>query len=64
VQFIFIGIHYIHPEVHDILYDLINQMFSGSDFGKEEDFTCYEESISNLGANERFEHSRAKNKKL
>lgn len=64
VQFISIGIHYIHPEVHNILYDLINQIFSGSDFGKEEDFTCCEESISNLGANGRFEHSGAKNKQL
>lgn len=64
VQFISLGIHYIHPEVHNILYDLINQIFSGSDFGKEEDFTCCEESISNLGANGRFEHSGAKNKQL
>lgn len=64
VQFISIGIHYIHPELHNILYDLINQIFSGSDFGKEEDFTCCEESIGNLDASGRFEHIGAKNKQL
>lgn len=65
VQFISLGIHYIHPEVHNILYDLINQIFSGSDFGKEEEFPRGEESITNLDAiNGRFEQSGAKNKQL
>lgn len=65
VQFISLGIHYIHPEFHNILYDLINQIFSGSDFGKEEEFPRCEEGINNLGAiNGRFEQSGAKNKQL
>lgn len=65
VQFISLGIHYIHREVHNILYDLINQLFSGSDFGKDEEFPRCEESINNLGAiNGRFEQRGAKNKQL
>lgn len=65
VQFISLGIHYIHPEVHNILYDLINQIFSGSDFGKEEEFLRCEEIINNLGATHgRFEQSGAKYKQL
>lgn len=65
VQFISLGIHYIHPEVHNILYDLINQIFSGSDFGKEEEFPRCEKSRNNLGSiNGRFEQSGIKNKKF
>lgn len=65
VQFISLGIHYIHPEVHNILYDLINQIFSGSDFGKEEEFPRCEESRNYLDAiNGRFEKSGVKNKQL
>lgn len=63
VQFISLGIHYIHPDVHNILYDLINQIFSGSDFGKEEELPRYEEN--NLGViNGRFEQRGVKNKQL
>lgn len=65
VQFISLGIQYIHPEFHNILYDLINQIFSGSDFGKEEEFPRCGKGINNLGAiNGRFSQSAAKNKQL
>lgn len=65
VQFISLGIHYIHPEAHNILYDLINQMFAGSDFGKEEVFHSCKEHKTNLGASDgRFEQSGVKNKHL
>lgn len=65
VQFISLGIHYIHPEAHNVLYDLINQIFAGSDFGKEEEFPGFEEHKKNLGVNDgRFEKSGVKIKHL
>lgn len=65
VQFISLGIHYIHPEAHNVLYDLINQIFAGSDFGKEEKFSGFEEHKNNLGVNDgRFEQSGVKIKHL
>ena len=65
VQFISLGIHYIHPEAHNVLYDLINQIFAGSDFGKEKEFSGYEEHKKNLGVNDgRFEQSGVKIKQL
>lgn len=65
VQFISLGIYYIHPEAHNVLYDLINQIFSGSDFGKEEEFSGVEEQEQNLGVNDRrFEQSGLKIKHL
>lgn len=63
MQFISIGIRYIHPEAHNIFYDLINQMFAGSNFGKEEVFHKCEENKTNLSANDgRFEQTGGKAK--
>lgn len=65
VQFISLGIHYIHPEAHSIFYDLINQIFAGSDFGKEDEFPINGENKHNISANDgRFAQSGIKNKQL
>lgn len=63
VQFISLGIHYIRPEVHNILYDLINQIFAGSDFGNEGEFPGCKEPRKKLGTNDNiFEQRGVKTK--